>query len=90
MTQITFFTKPDCPLCDAALFVICKVRLVHRFELKQVDISSPGQERWFDLYRDHIPVVHLNDREIFRHRVDETALRRLLREAHSAEANSGP
>jgi hypothetical protein len=46
--------------------------------LERVDISAPGNERWFDAYRHDIPVVHLNGEEIFRHHVDERRLRELL------------
>ncbi|MFQ5492216.1 MAG: glutaredoxin family protein [Phycisphaerae bacterium] len=82
MNRITFFTRPDCQLCDAALFVIRKVAASQGgVELRVVDIDQPGDRRWADEYNEHVPVVHLNGREIFRHRVDETVLRRLLRGA---------
>ncbi len=76
--RITFFTKPECSLCDAALYVIERVRRHIPFELETVDISAAENERWHTLYRDHIPVVHLDGTEIFRHRVDERTLRRML------------
>ncbi|MHC4698570.1 MAG: glutaredoxin family protein [Planctomycetota bacterium] len=78
MNRITFFTKPDCSLCRSALYVIERVRTHTPFELERVDISAPGNERWFDAYRHDIPVVHLNGEEIFRHHVDERRLRELL------------
>lgn len=78
--RITFFTKPECSLCDAAIYVIKRVRQDIPFELDTVDISGTGNERWRETYCDHIPVVHLNGTEIFRHRVDERTLRRLLTE----------
>ncbi len=78
---VTFFTKRDCGLCRSALYVVEKVRRTIPFELRIVDISAPGQESWREQYREHIPVVHLDGREIFRHRVDERRLRALLREA---------
>ena len=65
-------------LCDGALFVIEKVRRTAPFELEMVDISAPGQEKWFEAYKNDIPVVHLDGKEVFRHRVDERALRLLL------------
>jgi len=77
---ITFFTRPDCSLCDAALFVLRRVRAAHPFELAVVNIDEPGQESWHAAYRHDIPVVHLNGVEIFRHRIDERCLRAILRE----------
>ncbi len=37
MNRVTFFTKPECHLCDAALFVVQKVRQAHAFELERVN-----------------------------------------------------
>ena len=78
MNSIRFFTKSDCKLCDAAMYVIRRVRRDTPFDLEVVNIAADGNERWLDAYRNDIPVVHLNDREIFRHRVEERALRRIL------------
>lgn len=72
--RVTFFTKPDCTLCNAALYVVERVRGRVSFELESVDISAPGQERWFDAYKHDIPVVHINGVAFCRHRVDERAL----------------
>ncbi len=55
-----------------------RVRSQIPFELESIDICAPGQEKWLDAYRYDIPVVHLNGREIFRHRVNERQLRELL------------
>lgn len=79
MNKITLFTKNDCGLCGGVLFVIQKVRRAIPFDLELVDITAPGQEAWLDAYENDIPVVHLNDQEIFRHRIDEASLRRLLK-----------
>jgi len=75
MRRLTFFTKEDCTLCRAAWFVVERVRNDFPFETEIVDITSSGQEKWFKLYKDHIPVVHLDGVEIFRHRVNERLLR---------------
>ena len=78
MHRITFFTKPECSLCDGAMFVIRRVRTQIPFEFESVDITAPGNEEWFEAYRNNIPVVHLNGQEIFRHRVNERRLKELL------------
>ena len=78
MNRVTFFTKPDCTLCRSALFVVEKVRRTTPFELELIDISEPGQEKWFEAYKHDIPVLHLNGKEVFRHRVEERKLRALL------------
>ena len=78
MNRIRFFTRPDCAVCRAALYVIRRVRTDIAFELETVDISAPGNEEWSDAYHDAIPVTHLNGKEIFRGGIDERRLRRLL------------
>ncbi len=78
MSRVTFFTKPDCSLCQSALYVVERVRSKIPFDLNTVDISAAGNEKWFELYRNDIPVVHLDGIEIFRHRVDERRLREAL------------
>lgn len=84
MHVVTFFTKPDCSLCDAALYVVRRVSTKIPFELREMDISAPGNEEWYDAYRNDIPVLHLNGVEVFRHRVDEHRFRKLLHEVDPA------
>lgn len=81
MHRITFFTKDCCPLCDAAWFVVQKLRMRHPFDLERIDITAPENARWFALYCNDIPVVHLNGCEVSRHRVEERRLRELLESA---------
>ncbi len=78
MRKITFFTKVDCTLCTGALYVVKRVKQGIDFELEIVDIAEPGNEIWFEQYRNDIPVVHLDGQEIFRHRVNERSLRAWL------------
>jgi hypothetical protein len=78
MHTITFFAKPECSLCDAAWYVIDRVRRQIAFEVERVDITAVGCETWLAAYCHDIPVVHLDGVEIFRHRVDERRLRELL------------
>lgn len=81
--NLIFFTKPECSLCDAAWFVVDKVARAHGVPVERVDISAPESSAWYALYAEHIPVVHLDGVEIFRHRVDERRLRELLARAAS-------
>lgn len=78
MNTVTFFTKESCPLCEAAWFVIQKLRQRIDFRVQRVDITEAGNGRWYALYCNEIPVVHLNGEEVFRNRVSERKLRELL------------
>ena len=78
MNRVTLFTKEECCLCSSALFELNRVRHRCPFELELVDITAPGQQAWLAAYQNDIPVVHLNGKEIFRHRIDGKRLRELL------------
>ena len=39
---MTFFTKPECRLCDAAYFVVAKVCAELNVPIRRVDISAGG------------------------------------------------
>ncbi len=78
MNKVTFFTKEDCPLCESAWFVVTKLKGRIDLELERIDFTDPENHRWYALYVNDIPVVHLNGQEVFRHRVSERKLRELL------------
>ena len=78
-TWLTFFTKSDCDLCDAAWFVVQKVVGKRNIPIDIVDLEASGDERWAREYGEHIPVLHVNGKEFCRHRVVEKELRRALR-----------
>ena len=80
MKRIRFFTRADCHLCHAALFVVRRVRETIPFELEVVDIDAPDQTRSRAAFGDHIPVLEVDGREFCRHRVSEGGLRRRLLE----------
>lgn len=79
--MLTLFTREECGLCSSALYVLNRVRREFGVELEMIDIAAPGNERWLKAYSEHIPVVHFQGREVFRHRVDERRLRQILTEA---------
>ncbi len=81
MRTVTFYTKDDCALCSAAWYVVERVRQRVPFELERIDITAPGQEHWLKLYADHIPVIHVDGSEAFRHRVVEKELREAVQPA---------
>lgn len=80
MSRVTLFTKNCCSLCDSAKFIIHKVALKTSFRYEEVDISSVGNEKWNEMYKNDIPVIHINGIEKFRHRIAE---RELLRELNT-------
>ena len=76
MATITIYSKPDCHLCDRAKEVVERCRQKVDFAVEVVDISQNPE--LFERYRNDIPVILLDGREIARHFVRERQLLELL------------
>ncbi|KAJ2509878.1 hypothetical protein GGI11_000794 [Coemansia sp. RSA 2049] len=68
--SLTMFTHNQCQLCVHAKEALEKVRQQVPFDVKEVDIRSPGNEAWFDEYKHDVPVIHVNNEFLLWHRVD--------------------
>jgi glutaredoxin len=73
---VTFYTKPDCHLCDEARTVLERVRREVPFELHERDITL--DDALHRRYLERIPVVAIDGQEAFELFVDEAGLRRWL------------
>jgi glutaredoxin len=60
-TQVTFYTKAGCHLCDEARDMLEDVAAVTNFELTEIDIRN--DPAIFEKYRYRIPVIIVNDEE---------------------------
>ncbi|KAL5484172.1 hypothetical protein EMCRGX_G020624 [Ephydatia muelleri] len=81
---LTFFTKKNepCSLCDDAKEILKKYSSLFVYEEKHIDV--PENKEWFEKYRYHIPVIHLDGQFLMKHRVNE----RLLKEALHSKSTS--
>ena len=75
--QIAVLTKRDCCLCDDAKKIIERVLPDFPASLTMVDIETHPD--LFESYKERIPVVRLNGKEIFIFKVHETTLRKKLK-----------
>lgn len=76
MREVVLYTREGCSLCDKARAAILAVRREVPFVYREVDIGWSG-----DLYEDHkhdIPVVEIDGRRAFKHRVDAAAFKARL------------
>jgi glutaredoxin len=76
MREVVLYTREGCSLCDKAKAIILAVRREVPFLFREVDIGWSG-----DLYEDHkhdIPVVEIDGRRAFKHRVDAAGLKARL------------
>ena len=73
---ITIYTKPECHLCERAKEVIARCKEKVDFAWEVIDISQNPE--LLLRYRNDIPVILLDGREIARHFVRERKLLELL------------
>ena len=71
-TNLVLYSRPGCHLCDDARAVL--ERVGHPFD--EIDITA--DDELHARYLERIPVVTMDDFEVFEFFVDETALRRRL------------
>lgn len=76
MKTVTFYTKPQCPLCQRAEAVLHAAERVVPFRWEVVDVTQNATA--MAAYGNDIPVVLIDGREHARHRLDPGALRRAL------------
>ena len=74
--QVTIYSKPDCHLCDRAKEVVERCKEKVDFTLEAIDISQDAE--LLARYRQDIPVILLDGKEIARHFVRERQLLELL------------
>ena len=72
MSVLTLYGKPGCHLCDNARAAVERVREAHPFELEEVDVSI--DPLLYRRYGERIPVLAVDDEELFEFFVDEVAL----------------
>ena len=73
MMLVEVYSKDNCRLCDEALEVLELVRKEIPFQLKVIKLL-PGEEN-FEEFKDDFPVIYINKRFAFKHRVNENMLR---------------
>lgn len=74
--MVVLYTREGCSLCRTAKATILGVKRQLPFEFREVDIGSEGE--LYDEHRYDIPVVEIDGRRAFRHRVDPEELKKVL------------
>ena len=76
MTHVILYGKADCHLCDEMKAVVDEVRRDLAFTLETIDITNDPD--LLAAYGNDIPVLCVDGRKAFKHRVDAASLRRRL------------
>ncbi|KAI8821319.1 glutaredoxin domain protein [Fimicolochytrium jonesii] len=85
----TLFTKQYCGLCEHAKEALELIQLKKLsktpFTVTEIDIEKPEHKPWLRKYMYHVPVLHLGDQMVARHRIEEGDILRILREVEGGE-----
>ncbi len=76
MTHVVLYGKADCHLCDEMKAIVDEVRREVPFTLDIIDIARDPD--LLAAYGNDIPVLCVDGRKAFKHRVDAASLRRRL------------
>jgi glutaredoxin len=82
MTVVVLYGKPQCSLCDKAAAILAYLRRELEFDVQYVDITADAG--LFAKYRERIPVLTVDGREIAATIVTTRGVRAALRRATGA------
>lgn len=73
--EVTFYTRNDCPLCDAAEAAVRAAMVLHQLPLTITLVDIDEDPSLKAKFTDDVPVIYVDGKEAFRHRVtaDELA-----------------
>ncbi|KAN0012521.1 hypothetical protein ACTFIV_004352 [Dictyostelium citrinum] len=76
--NIRFFTRPGCSLCQSAKEIIYPAVEedfpTNRFTIEEIDIDKENNKQYFDRFKNDVPVGMIDQKIIFKHRIDEDKL----------------
>lgn len=66
-TKVTFFTRPQCGLCENAKGALSKAwdQSKTKFDYKEVDITKPENSEWFDKYVSEITLKRSQSKDLY-------------------------
>jgi len=65
--SVILYSKPGCHLCEVMKVELQKAACDHLYMFVEVDINSSSE--LLDRYRFDIPVLNINGRDVFKHRL---------------------
>jgi glutaredoxin len=79
--NVIIYSRPSCHLCEEAKEIM---RAAGCSEYTLTEINIEGDPDLLDRYRNDIPVIFINDREAFRHRLTSAEFRDALLRSNGA------
>lgn len=72
--NIKFLTKKGCILCNNTIFVLRKLKTKFNLKIQIVDIEK--DLKYFELYKNTIPVILINEKIVNEGKINETIIRK--------------
>ncbi|HEX5412530.1 MAG TPA: glutaredoxin family protein [Terriglobia bacterium] len=87
--QIVIYSRPGCGLCEQARKQVSALQERYEFTLREVNIL---QDRvTYDMFKDEIPVIFVDGKKAFKHRLDEKRFVRIMESSgRKRRAESSP
>ena len=76
---VQVYSRPNCHLCEEAKVAIQQARAEVAFTLEEINIDDDPELR--ARYTNDVPVIFINGRKAFKHRVEASSFLKRLREA---------
>ena len=76
--QLVLYGRGNCHLCDVAKAELLRIRRSLPFEIEIVERDVDTDPDWRNVYGDEVPVGMIDNRKIFKYRVDPDRLRAAL------------
>src|SRR3977135_168389 len=67
--EVTFYTRNDCPLCDAAEAAVRAAMVLHQLPLTITLVDIDEDPSLKAKFTDDVPVIYVDGKEAFRHHV---------------------
>lgn len=86
---LTLYSRPNCGLCVQAKDVLRESweQSTRKFDFKEVDITRPENKEWFDLYAFDVPVIHVDNKQQWMHRITVPEVVKLVDEEGSSSSS---
>lgn len=75
--HVQIYSRPNCHLCEEAKTVIEQARAEVAFTLEEINIDDDSELQ--ARYTNDVPVIFINGRKAFKHRVEARSLLKRLR-----------
>lgn len=77
MIEVVVYSKPGCCLCDEVKAQLGKLREIHSFQLREVNILDDPAA--YEQFKEEIPMVFINGKKAFEYGLEEAEFLRALK-----------